>query len=82
MQTSEIYEVLNEVFRDVFDDDSIRLESTTVAADVKGWDSMNHINLIVATEARLGIKFRTAEMEAMKNVGEFVAVIARRLSKT
>jgi len=79
MQNERIYQRLNDVFRDVLDDPSIVLSSETVAADVRGWDSMNHVSLIVATEAEFKIKIKTAEMEGLKNVGEFVEVIARRL---
>jgi acyl carrier protein len=80
MQTEEIYFVLNDVFRDVFDDASLQVTADTVAADVSGWDSMNHIQLIVATEARLGIRFKTSELESLKNVGELAEIIGKRLS--
>jgi acyl carrier protein len=79
MQNEEIYRALNEVFQDVFDDDSIRLTSATVADDVPGWNSLTHISLIVATEGKLGIKFKTAEIEGLKNVGHFVEVISSHL---
>jgi acyl carrier protein len=68
---------LTELFRDVFDDDAIVLSLATRADDIAGWDSLNHISLLVAAEMRFGIKFRSAEMEGLKNVGELVAVIAR-----
>ena len=80
MPHEPIYQTLNEVFRDVFDDPSITVDSDTVAGDVPGWDSMTHVSLVVATEAKLGIKFKSAEMEALKNVGQLVEVISRHLS--
>ena len=50
MTREEVYERLNEVFRDVLDDEAIKLQDETVADDVDGWDSFEHINLIVAVE--------------------------------
>ena len=80
MQTAEIYTKLTDIFRDIFDDDSITLTPETTAADIAEWDSFNHINLIVATEARFKIKFQTAEIESLKNVGHFVSLIEKKLS--
>ena len=48
------------------------------AKDVQDWDSFNHINLVVATEARFGIKFQTAEIESLRNVGQFVELIRKK----
>lgn len=79
MTTEQIYSQLTEIFHDLFDDDSIVLKPETTAADVSGWDSFNHINLIVAVEARFGIKFKTAEIETLHNVGHLVQVIQAKL---
>ncbi|HET6334003.1 MAG TPA: acyl carrier protein [Polyangiales bacterium] len=79
MTEPEIYASLTEVFRDVFDDDAITLNADTTAADVEGWDSQAHVSLIVAAEMCFGVRFRTAELERLKNVGEFVSVIAKQL---
>ncbi len=79
MQEQEIYAKLTEIFRDIFDDDSIVLKPETTAKDIEDWDSFNHINLIVATEAKFGIKFKTAEIESLKNVGHFVSIIQQKL---
>ena len=75
MTREEIYGKLNEVFQDVFDDEDITVNDSTVAADVDGWDSLEHINLIVAVERCFGIKFTMGETTGMKNVGEMVEVI-------
>ncbi len=80
MQQAEIYSRLTEIFRDIFDDESIVLTPETTAADIAEWDSFNHINLIVATEAKFKIKFQTAEIESMKNVGHFVDIIEKKLA--
>lgn len=78
MNESEIYAALTEVFRDVFDDDDIVLTPETTAEDVAGWDSAAHVNLIVAAEMRFGVRFRTAELEGLYDVGAFVRLIAAK----
>lgn len=80
MDQPEIESRLTPIFRDVFDDDALTLRPEMTAADVPEWDSFNHINLIVATEAKFGIKFQTAEIESLKNVAHFEDLIARKLA--
>ncbi len=75
MEETRVYETLNGVFREVFDDPGLTVGPTTTADDVADWDSQNHIALVVATEARFGIRFRTAELESLKNVSDFVKLI-------
>lgn len=72
MDREQIYERLNEVFREVFDDDTISLEDETTAADVDGWDSLMHITLIDAIEDEFDIAFDMKTVVKMKNVGEMV----------
>jgi acyl carrier protein len=68
---------LQDVFRDVFDDDSIELKETMTAADIDGWDSLGNLNLIIAIEQRFGIKFATAEISMLKDKGQNVGSLAR-----
>ncbi|HJS87787.1 MAG TPA: acyl carrier protein [Acetobacteraceae bacterium] len=77
----QIYAGLDEIFRDLFGDDAIRLNPATTAADIAEWDSVNHINILVAVEVRFGIKFSTAEIEALRNVGDMAALIARKQNR-
>lgn len=79
MTREEIYGKLNEVFQDVFDDEDIEVNDSTVASDVDGWDSLEHINLIVAVERCFGIKFTMGETTGLKNVGEMVDKIIEHL---
>jgi acyl carrier protein len=80
MQQQEIYTRLTKIFRDVFDDESLVATPEMTATDVAEWDSVNHITLVVAIEEEFGIKFKTAELEKMKNVGQMVEGIERKLS--
>lgn len=75
MTDAEIYQQLTEVFHDIFDDPTLVLRPETSAADIPDWTSFIHVNIIVATEARFGVKFSTADIERLKNVGDLVALI-------
>lgn len=75
---NEIYERLNEVFQDVFDDDSLTVNPNTTAADIEDWDSLSHITLMAAVEDEFRMKFSMKEVVEMKNVGEMVNIIAAR----
>lgn len=79
MSREEIFLRLNTVFQDVFDDESIVVNDTTTSDDIEDWDSLEHINLIVAVEQEFGIKFNMAEVTTMKNVGDMVNIISDRL---
>jgi acyl carrier protein len=79
MTEADIYAGLTAIFRDIFDDETITLTPETTADDVEGWDSFNHINLIVSAEAKFGVKFKSAEVEELKNVDEFVQLIKRQV---
>ena len=80
MDESEIYEALNEIFCEVFDDPDLKITPEMSAADVPDWDSFNHINIIVASEIRFGVKFKTAELDQLENVGDFVSLLRDKLS--
>lgn len=75
-----IYQRLTDIFREVFDDQSIMPTPEMKAGDVPEWDSLNHINLIVAIEARFKIKFKSTELESLRNVGHLVELIERKLN--
>lgn len=78
MTQSEILAALTGIFREVLDDDTIVLEPETTAKDVPQWDSMSNISIMVEVERRFKMKFRTAELEELRNVGELAAVIEKR----
>ena len=79
MTREEVFEKLNEVFQDVFDDDRITVNDSTTADDIEDWDSLEHINLIVAVERCFGIKFTMGEVTGMKNVGHMADIIIERV---
>jgi acyl carrier protein len=81
MTDPELYDALNKVFRQVLEDDTLELTPETTADDVEGWDSMNHIFIVVELEKRFGVKFQAAEMEELKNVGELVTLVKEKLAR-
>lgn len=75
MTREEVYERLTKVFCEVFDDDTIELSDETTADDIEGWDSFEHINLIVAVQDEFSFKIPMGKVVTMKNVGEMVDII-------
>ena len=75
-----VKETLTEVFQDVFDDEELELFDEMTAEDVEEWTSLTHIQLIVAVEKKFGVKFTTVEVMKLKNVGEFIALIEKKLA--
>jgi len=71
---------LTGVFRMVFQDDSIELKPSTTSDDVEGWDSLSHINLLIAIEIEFGIEFKQNEIQAFANVGELEKRIEEKMS--
>lgn len=78
MTREQVYTELNRVFQDVFDDESITVNDETTANDIEDWDSLEHINLVVAIEKQFGIKLTMEEVNGLTNVGAMVDVILRR----
>lgn len=76
MTRQEIFEKLNEVFSDVFDED-ITVTAETTSADIEDWDSLTHITLISEVEDTFGFKFSMRDVLGMKNVGEMVDIIEK-----
>ena len=80
MTREAVFETLNEVFRDVFDDESISVTENTTSNDIEDWDSLEHINLLAAVEQEFGVKFNMGQVVSMKNVGEMADIIISQLN--
>jgi len=72
-------EKLNGIFCEVFDDDTLEIAPEMTANDVDGWDSLSHVNLIVAVEARFNIRFSQKELLTFRNVGDLLNCIERKV---
>lgn len=79
MEKQDILKAVNQVFIDTLDDESIALTYNTTAADVEDWDSLNHIQLVVAIEKRFKVRFTSHEIQTWKNVGEMIDCILTKI---
>jgi acyl carrier protein len=79
MSRQDILRAIVEIIRDVLDQQDLVIEEHTNATDVEAWDSFNHINIVVAIEARFGIRFATAEIEQLKNVGGLASLVGEKI---
>jgi len=77
MERNLVKEKLTEIFRDVFDDNSIEICDETTAADIEDWDSLTHITLISEIEDGFGVKFSMKDVLQLKNVGEMMDLLAK-----
>ena len=75
MQSEQTLAELTDIFRDLFGDDTLVLRPEMTANDVKGWDSIKHVSLIVAVEDRFGIRMKSSEIERLSNVGDLIRIV-------
>ena len=80
MDKNEILKKVNAIFIDVLDDENIILTYETTANDVEDWDSLNHIQLVVAIEKQFNIRFTSREIQSWNNVGEMVNSVSLKLN--
>ena len=79
MTKTEVMKKLQEVFQDVFDNDTIEINENTTADDIDEWDSLEHITLVGAVEKTFKMRFKMKEVSSMKNVGEMAEIILERI---
>lgn len=75
MNREEVKKRLEKIYQEVFDDESIMLEENMTSDDIEQWDSITNLRLIMQIEKTFGIKFTTAEMKNMKNVGILINLV-------
>ena len=80
MERNDVLLMIQGVFRDILDNEDIILTEETIADDVEEWDSLTHIQLIVAIEKYFKIKFTSKEILSWKNVGEMVGAVCSKLN--
>lgn len=80
MNKEMIFEKLNKIFQDLFDDESLHIDENTTAADIEDWDSLVHIHLLIDVENEFGIKFSMNEASSLKNVGMMADAIYNKLN--
>lgn len=76
-----VLEKIQPIFRDAFDDETLTVTETTVAADVEDWDSFAQMQIVVGIEDMFGIRFSTDEVTEFKNVGDVVKAVERHIGE-
>lgn len=79
MGREEVLTSLNQVFKEVFNDEELYVDDSTTAKDVSGWDSLVHLTLIASVEEKFNIEFRLGEINKFQNVGEMIDSIIKHL---
>ncbi len=80
MDRNELTTKLTAIMRETFSNDNLEINPAMTADNVPGWDSLAHINLIVAVEQGFSIKLTTREVRSMKNVGDFIELIEKKVA--
>ena len=78
MANTDTLDRMQRIFRDVLDDDALILRPELTAGDVENWDSLSHIDLLVGVEREFKVKFTTADIASLENVGDLAAVVDRK----
>jgi len=81
MDSAEIFNRIQDIFRNVFDDQKLIIERSTNSESIEDWDSLNHINLIVAMEKEFSTRFSLEDIQGLKDVGEMADLINKRINK-
>ena len=79
MTRKELFDGVQDIFRDIFDEDDMVIEDKTSSDDIEDWDSLNHINLVVSAEKLFDIRLALGEIAELQNVGDFVHTIQNKL---
>ena len=77
MDSNAIFEAVQQIFRDNFDDEELVLTRETCADDIEDWDSLAQINLLTAIEKKFGLKFGLADVRDLQIVGDLLDLIER-----
>ena len=79
MTREEVFNGVQDIFRDIFDEDDMVIENSTSSDEIEDWDSLNHINLVSAIEKEFKIKFALGELMTLKDVGAMVDLMVEKL---
>jgi acyl carrier protein len=78
MSRSEILDITRDIFREIFDDDTLEVTDATTSADIEEWDSLEQINILLAMATAFGVKFSVDEVEHLTSVGEMVDLVCKK----
>ncbi|EEO24330.1 MULTISPECIES: acyl carrier protein [Helicobacter] len=78
MTKEAIHSKVQDIFRDIFDDETLNITEQTHSEDIEEWDSLSHINLVAAIEKEFCVKFALGELQELKNVGDMLNLIIKK----
>lgn len=81
MDDEAVLNRLTSIIADSLELDDLKLTRATTADDVEGWNSIAHVRIVVAAERAFGVRFGTGEITSLKNVGDLMGLIKRRLQR-
>lgn len=79
MTREEIFNGVQDIFRDIFDEDDLSIQDSTNSDEIEDWDSLNHINLVSAIEKEFNIRFALGELQTLKDVGAMIDLMEEKL---
>ena len=80
MTKEEIFNKVQDIFRDIFDEDNLVITNSSSSDDVEDWDSLNHINLVSAIEKEFKIRFALGELQSLKDVGAMIDLMVQKIA--
>ena len=80
MNRKDIFNKIQGVFIDVFDDENLEINNSTNSEHIEEWDSLNHIQLVLSIEKTLSVRFKTGEIQSLKDVGEMIDMLEKKLN--
>ena len=80
MTREEIFNKVQDIFRDIFDEDDLIIEESSSSDDIEDWDSLNHINLVSAIEKEFKIRFALGELKSLKDVGAMIDLMIQKIA--
>ena len=80
MNRDEIFAKVQDIFRDIFDEDDLVITDSTSSDEIEDWDSLNHINLVSAIEKEFKIRFALGELQTLKDVGAMIDLMVKKLA--
>ena len=80
MIRQDVFNSVQNIFRDIFDQDDLIIENSTNSDAIEDWDSLNHINLVSAIEKEFSIRFALGELLELKDVGSMIDLMLKKLN--
>ena len=79
MTREEIFNKVQDIFRDIFDEEDLVIDDSSSSDDIEDWDSLNHINLVSAIEKEFKIRFALGELQTLKDVGAMIDLMVQKI---